>query len=167
MDRLTTEFGSYFVPKEFIEVDKYNIAAECKDCWEICEKANNNCYNCTIQKAFGKLAAYENTNMDPAQIEVMLAHNTALIEQNAEYAEMEEQGRLVRLPCKPGDIVYEIRDRKILPQKVAYIEISITAHTTAAYIVFATSGCVRFEHFGRTVFRNKLDALTALESKKG
>lgn len=81
MERLTTEFEGYFVPKEFVEVDEYNIAAECKDCWEICEKANNSCDKCAIQHCFEKLAAYENAK---------------------------EQGLLLKLPCKPGDAIYKI-----------------------------------------------------------
>ena len=59
MERLTTGFECYFVPKELIEVDECNMTIECKDCWEMCEKANNNCKECAIQTAFNKLAAYE------------------------------------------------------------------------------------------------------------
>lgn len=81
MERLTTEFEGYSVPKEFIEVDKYDIAAECKDCWEICEEANSNCKECAIQRCFNKLAEYEDA---------------------------EEKGLLVILPVMPGETVYLI-----------------------------------------------------------
>lgn len=81
MNRLTTEFEGYAVPKEFIEVDEYDITAECKDCWEICKKANNDCRECAIQRCFDKLGEYEDA---------------------------EEMGLLLRLPCNIGDTIFVI-----------------------------------------------------------
>lgn len=43
---------------------------------------------------------------------------TALIERLAEYEDLEEQGLLIRLPCKVGDTVYIIDHRKIIKGKV-------------------------------------------------
>lgn len=57
-----------------------------KTCEEFCKYVVDGCKNCYIQQAFKKLATYE---------------------------DLEEQGLLVRLPCKVGDIVYV--DSAILP----------------------------------------------------
>ena len=62
-------------------------------CKETCAEHDEekSCKNCHIQKAFEKLAAYE---------------------------DLEEQGLLLRLPCKVGNIVYSItNDGKIYPVK--------------------------------------------------
>lgn len=56
-------------------------------CMSVCN-ARSECTECPIDEAFRKLAAYE---------------------------DLEEQGLLVRLPCKVGDTVYV--DSKILPVK--------------------------------------------------
>ncbi len=68
--------------------EKVGGCARIKDCGnemciETCERAGN-CYDCAIAKAVEKLYIYEN---------------------------MEEQGLLLKLPCKVGDTVYFISER--------------------------------------------------------
>lgn len=65
-------------------------------CEEVCRKQTKNgtgCDYCPIQKAFDRLAAYE---------------NAMPLEQTQELAQAEKDGRLVVLPCKVGDTVYQI-----------------------------------------------------------
>lgn len=57
----------------------YIIGVGNKTCEEFCKNAVDGCKNCYIQQVFKKLATYE---------------------------DLEEQGLLVRLPCKVGDTVY-------------------------------------------------------------
>ena len=57
----------------------YIIGAGNKTCEEFCKNAVDGCKNCYIQQVFKKLADYE---------------------------DLEDQGLLVRLPCKVGDAVY-------------------------------------------------------------
>ena len=57
----------------------YIIGVGNKTCEEFCKNAVDGCKNCYIQQVFKKLADYE---------------------------DLEEQGLLVRLPCKVGDTVY-------------------------------------------------------------
>lgn len=68
-------------------------------CTETCAEQNEekSCKNCPIQKAFEKLATYE---------------------------DLEEQGLLLRLPCKVGDTVYYISEGFIEPCTVETIFIS-------------------------------------------
>ena len=66
-------------------------------CNEYCEMCKGVCSECAIQKCFNKLAEYE---------------------------DLEEQGLLLRLPCKVGDIVYIIsRNNEIIPLNVYGIDI--------------------------------------------
>lgn len=64
----------------------YIIGVGNKTCEEFCKNAVDGCKNCYIQQAFKKLADYE---------------------------DLEDQGLIVRLPCKIGDTVYV--DSAILP----------------------------------------------------
>lgn len=59
----------------------YIIGVGNETCEEFCKNAVDGCKNCYIQQVFKKLADYE---------------------------DLEEQGLLVRLPCKVGDTVYTI-----------------------------------------------------------
>ena len=70
MERLTEKINSTFDLKGAIDVP----------CPEVCER-NIGCETCLIQKAFQKLAHYE---------------------------DLEEQGLLLKLPCKMGTKVYHI-----------------------------------------------------------
>lgn len=73
-----------------------------------------------------KLAAYEDTGIDPDQISAMMAHNTALIEQLADYEEAEENGTLYRLPCAIGSTVYRIEEfarNPVIEMKVLHISV--------------------------------------------
>lgn len=59
----------------------YIIGVGNKTCEEFCKNAVDGCKNCYIQQVFKKLADYE---------------------------DLEEQGLLVKLPCKVGDIIWEV-----------------------------------------------------------
>ena len=82
-----------------------------------------NCFDCPqYKKMIDRLAAYENTGLEPEEItDLMAAHGTG-IGQLAEYravgtvnhlrelVQAETEGRLVMLPCKVGDTVYAIAE---------------------------------------------------------
>ena len=79
-------------------------------------------------------------------------------EKLAEYEDLEEQGLLLRLPCKVGDKVYQIHtlpksNRKVLAEVIAD-EFFITL-------------CTLEKRFGKTVFLTKEEAESALEKMKG
>lgn len=60
------------------------------ECREVCRnQGENDCTDCPIAKAFDRLAAYEETGLEPEEL-----------------AQAEKEGRLVVLPCEIGSPVY-------------------------------------------------------------
>jgi len=80
MERLTIEYCDGYAPKELCDIGESGKADDCEICGEYCE-AIKSCQECAINQCFKKLAEYE---------------------------DLEEQGLLLRLPCREGDIVYRI-----------------------------------------------------------
>ena len=78
----------------------------------------------------------------------------------AEYEQLEEQGLLVRLPCKVGDTVYRVNagaKQPIIPMTV--LEIHFLCYKNERAVRFDTIGkedmgesCYRLEDIGRIVF---------------
>ena len=73
----------------------------------------------------------------------------------AEYEEAEEQGLLLRLPCKVGDTVYYIDDYYVYADKVNSIEIR---KENGKYIFCIAYMDYKEEDFGKTVFLTKEEA---------
>ena len=109
----------------------------------------------------------------------------ALINKLAAYEDTEEQGLLVRLPCKVGDTLYEIDlpEYGVIVCKVLYVDCYFGpfAHAPGGKIVSATSVGVEvveghgkgssyaFEKgdFGKTVFLTRVEAEAALKGGTG
>lgn len=91
------------------------------------------------------------------------------LEQLKEYKQLEEQDRLVKLPCKIGSVLYEINDLTgfITERDIDKIEIfeCPTPH------IFLTSGryyrMSASRDFGRTVFATKSEAEAKLKELRG
>ena len=82
----------------------------------------------------------------------------------AEYEDMEEQGLLLRLPCKVGDRVYGIHGGKtILPMVAKWIETNECGWTIAAQYAPMAPKFYLFADFGKTVFTSREEAEKALE----
>lgn len=88
-------------------------------------------------------------------------YKNLLIEKLGEYEDLEEQGRLVKLPCKAGDNVYEITrttirgyDWKYLTYKKAYVRET----------VFSLS---RLNDICKTIFLTKAEAEAKLKELRG
>lgn len=84
MERLTCYFDNETaVLRECCTFDKESDTEpdDCISCGEMCEEKDSKCSECPIQKAFNKLAEYEDA---------------------------EEQGLLLKLPCKIGDVIYKV-----------------------------------------------------------
>lgn len=87
MERLTIEYCGNNVPRELCSIDRLGGADDCDLCYEYCkviEEGNVDCGDCAISKCFNKLSEYE---------------------------DLEEQGKLLKLPCAVGDTVYCIYSR--------------------------------------------------------
>nr|DAS77344.1 MAG TPA: hypothetical protein [Caudoviricetes sp.] len=92
----------------------------------------------------------------------------------AEYEDLEEQGLLVRLPCKVGDTVYRVNagaKQPIIPMTVS--EIRFLCYKNEHAVRFDTIGkedmgesCYRLEDIGRIVFLTREEAEKKLEELK-
>ncbi len=85
------------------------------------------------------------------------------LEELKSYKDLEEQGLLVRLPCKVGDSVFIIVGRDISKQGIRKVEISDNG------IIFKTNRRKRIfnvAEFGKTVFLAREDAEKKLEEMK-
>ena len=93
-----------------------------------------------------------------------------IVDKLAEYEDLEEQGLLLKLPCKVGDTVFSFDDRKAIhPFTLEEIEIN----EYGQYILIAYNGNKEYLHFwkirtpieniGKTVFLTKAEAEKALE----
>jgi hypothetical protein len=125
------------------------LIRECGDklCKNICDDIEYDCSKCELEKALDKLATYE---------------------------DLEEQGLLVRLPCKIGDTVYRVNvgaKQPIIPMTVS--EIHFLCYKNERTVRFDAIGkedmgesCYRLEDIGRIVFLTHEEAEKKLEEMK-
>ena len=81
----------------------------------------------------------------------------------AEYEDMEEQGLLVRLPCKVGDTIYRCGDpiKKIYEWQIAYVEV----YEDETVFVDDSDNTFVEADIGKTVFLTREEAEKALEEE--
>lgn len=86
----------------------------------------------------------------------------------AVYEDAEEQGLLIRLPCKVGDVVYLIRDACVWEVKVESIHQwvsgrwKVSARTLGTYFA---SYEIDFDGFGKVVYATREEAEAALKGE--
>lgn len=83
-----------------------------------------------------------------------------------QYKDAEEQGLLLRLPCKVGDRVYVLNKvkREIYPSRVEHIEYVV--NTNVDFSMTKIKGemfCVFFDDFGKLLFLTQAEAEQALK----
>lgn len=96
------------------------------------------------------------------------------IEKLATYEDLEEQGLLVRLPCKIGDTVYRVNagaKQPIIPMTVSEIHFLCyknerTVRFDAIDKEYMGESCYRLEDIGRIVFLTREEAEKKLEEMK-
>lgn len=88
-----------------------------------------------------------------------------LAEKLCEYEDLEEQGRLPKLPCKVGDTVYYINpNENTINELVVYsFDIRPLQHFACDYM----GARLNFNQFGKTVFLTREEAETAINKLKG
>ena len=84
-----------------------------------------------------------------------------------DYEDLEEQGRLVKLPCKKGDTVYNITwwdyvQEKVLVKGKSYYRI-VHKHK----VTKSTFSYLDIDEFGKTVFLTKSEAEAKLKELRG
>lgn len=87
-----------------------------------------------------------------------------LREKLKEYEDLEEQGRLVKLPCKVGDTVYYIKNENILNELIVY---SFDIRPLQHFVCDDSGTRLNFNQFGKTVFLTKSEAEAKLKELRG
>ena len=120
------------------------LIRECGDklCKDICDDIECNCSKCELEKVLEKLATYE---------------------------DLEEQGLLVRLPCKVGDTVY-VPTRNFVSE-LRIIMVSVYMHDTYFRWILNSGIYPNLDGFpgsklGKTVFLTREEAEKKLEEMK-
>lgn len=124
MNRLTNyKQGRRREPSKKLVETKYMPCSKCDYIY---------CDECVFQIHTNRLASYEDTGLEPEQIDELnkmllndqIKHGRAL-DKLLEYQKLEKQGLLIKLPCKVGSTVYRILyDRNIENSKVESFEFS-------------------------------------------
>ena len=137
MERLTIEYCGEYVPKDMCSIDRLGGADDCDLCCEYCkatEDGNEDCRGCAINQCFNKLGEYET---------------------------LEEQGKLLKLPCAVGDKIYlpneyvgKVIDFEIIEICVFKEEIMFIDDSENEYFI---------SDFGKSVFLTKEEAEAALK----
>ena len=132
-----------------------------------------------------RLAAYEDTGLEPEEVlpkdkadEIALKlmrlvdlENFCSYTRLRELAEADKAGRVVVTPCKAGDTVYEVTNRKTISEyrvKEICVELFCTFigwDIVAGFVNKSVFG-VSVDEIGKTVFLTREEAEKALEARK-
>lgn len=166
MERLT-------VPYEYGDGYRSKCAetcGECDGCWGLDEIVN-------------RLGAYEDTELTPEEVndavvgEKLMAKSKLVsafgvpAERLRELAEADKAGRLMVLPCKVGDRLYEVTGRKTISvYKVRAIRVELFGlfiewGIVEGFVWQSLSG-INAGEIGKTVFLTREEAEKALEAMK-
>lgn len=123
---------------------------------------------CSQRKVWERLAAYEDTRLEPEEITAM-RHTLDEYHKLADpLLRAQADGRLVVLPCKVGNTVWANLDGMRHPRKCVIEFANIGSHVTT--IVFSTVDGLREQYgvnpnsFGKTVFLTREEAEKSLEA---
>ena len=141
-------------------------------------------YHCGSGEAANRLAAYEETGRTPEEVTALgklfdyaleesktLTEQLALLNRIRDLAEADKDGRLVVPPCKTGDTVYEVTNRKTISEyrvKEICVELFCTFikwDVVAGFVDKSIFG-VSVDEIGETVFLTREEAEKALEARK-
>lgn len=131
-----------------------------------------------------RLAAYEDTGLEPAEVHSMHGEWSAMmsvlnsigggydrLRELRELAEADKDGRVVMLPCKVGDRLYEVTGRKTISvYKVKAIRVELFGlfiewDIVEGFVWQSLSG-INAGEIGKTVFLTREEAEKALEAMK-
>lgn len=88
-----------------------------------------------------------------------------LVKKLGEYEDLEEQGRLLKLPCKVGDTVYYINpDKNTINELVVY---GFDIRPLQRFVYDYMGARLNFNQFGKTVFLTKSEAEAKLKELRG
>lgn len=124
---------------------------------------NEDCPSCSI---------CWNCNIPPRECKYI----NNVLKKLADYEDLEEQGRLIKLPCKVGDTVYyfsggyykNIKNWKITPIKVTEFNIKVNKSGKLMPLALIANGTrYPMSSIGKTVFLTKSEAEAKLKELRG
>ena len=123
------------------------------------------------EERFLRLAAYEDTGLEPEQcenaktiIESAFSDDTSKAERIRELLKADKDGRLVVLPCKVGDTLYRVFAGEIFEHRVGSMKyFAIQGRWDIETYPFCP--CVE-SSIGKTIFLTREEAEKALEAMK-
>ena len=131
-----------------------------------------------VDQAMMRLAAYEDTSLEPEQCETAkiiidsaFSDDASKAERIRELLKADKDGRLVVLPCNVGDRLYEVTGRKTISvYKVKAIRVELFGlfiewDIVEGFVWQSLSG-INAGEIGKTVFLSREEAEKALEAMK-
>lgn len=139
---------------------------------------------CSQRKVWERLKAYEDKRLTPEEVAALgrlfdsalersktLTEQLELLKLLRELAEADKDGRLVVLPCKVGDMLYEVTGRKTISvYKVRAIRVELFGlfiewDIVEGFVWQSLTG-INAGEIGKTVFLTREEAKKALEAMK-
>lgn len=155
---------------------------KCKADWA--GRHGGSMFDCTAlycrNRLKSRLAAYEDTGLEPGEVKSMqeehfsgleMAKLYSVIMELKKYQESDKDGRVVVLPCKVGDRLYEVTGRKTIS---VYRVKAICVELFSLFIewdivegfVWQSLAGINAGEIGKTVFLTREEAEKALEAMK-
>lgn len=134
--------------------------------------------NCTQRKVWEKLKAYEDTGLEPEEVNDAVVGARLMAKAKVvsvfgvaadrlrELAEADKDGRLIVLPCKPGDGLWTFCSHPV-EQVYSFTVTDISTLNGRTMLNTSRCGVIDARDVGKTVFRTREEAEKALEEKKG
>lgn len=172
MERLTNKAWRNFDPWECCGQDKY--------CKRGCHDPGGCTKGCIVPRLYKRLGVYEDTGLTPWEIKSMqekhfngleMAKLHSALMELKKYQEADKDGRIVVLPCKVGDRLYEVTGRKTISvYKIRAIRVELFGlfiewDIVEGFVWQSLSG-INDGEIGKTVFLTREEAEKALEAMK-
>ena len=170
MERLTSKYWRNLDPWEMCGQDNY--------CKRGCHDQGGCTKGCIVPRIYARLAAYEDTGLEPEEIiglkntyEQLSGINDSLFKANqeigkdlAEWKKANDDGRMVVLPCKVGDHVCADGREAIV---VWFFGYKTERYLHAQFLDNAEYTDIPFYEIGKTVFLTREEAEATLALKGG
>ena len=133
---------------------------------------SDDCFDCVkFQEATNHLAAYEDTGLEPEEIQSWDLRNNVWRDTWERYSRAEHEGRLIVLPCKVGDTVYTAQRGVVSELSVDHFELYNAGIWVSWNLISGIYGNFRMDGFpasdiGKTIFITREEAEAALERSK-
>ena len=128
--------------------------------------------DCSQKQVWERLKQYEDSKLSPEDASnlhaILRLGDGMTLMRLRELAVADQEGRVVVLPCKVGNVVYGFYGEKtILPMVAKWIETNTDGWCIAVQYTPMAPRFYRFSDFGKTVFLTREEAKKALQEMEG